>query len=30
LDLKTLALIHRELSPAAVRPWGLVEIMCTR
>src|SRR5919106_6054757 len=22
VDLKTLALIHRELSPAAVQPWG--------
>jgi hypothetical protein len=30
LDSKTLTLTHRALSPAAVRPWWLVELMCTR
>jgi hypothetical protein len=27
LDVKTLTLIHRELSPAAVRPWWFIELL---
>jgi transcriptional regulator with XRE-family HTH domain len=30
LDLKTLTPQHRALSPTAVQPWGLVELMCPR